>query len=97
MIASDAGALPYVVEDGVTGLIFPRLDARALRSSALRLAEDADAAMRMGRQARCKAEKEFGQDAGFERLLAILGAARKTGGDSAAALVARGENHAPVV
>jgi len=97
VIASDAGALPYLVEDGVTGVIFPRLDAGALRSRVLGLMEDPVAAMRMGSQARLRAEQEYSPDTGYQRLIAILREARGTAGERAAAVETGRENHATAI
>jgi UDP-N-acetylglucosamine 2-epimerase (non-hydrolysing) len=44
VIASDAGGLPEVVEDGVTGLVVPRGDVDALACALVRLLADADSA-----------------------------------------------------
>jgi glycosyltransferase involved in cell wall biosynthesis len=97
VIASDAGALPYLVEDRVTGLIFPRQDAAALRSRVLDLVKNPAAAVQMGRQARLQAEQEYGPEKGFQRLLAILREAHETGEERTTALGARGETHAAAV
>ncbi len=97
VIASDAGALPYLVEDGITGLIFPRLDAEGLRSRVVHLLENPAAAMRMGRQARLRAEQEYGPDTGFERLITILTEARETASEPAGAEETQREKHAAAI
>jgi len=51
-IVSDYGGNPYVIEDGKTGLIFPRRDSAALSRCILRLLDDPQLRVWMGRQAR---------------------------------------------
>lgn len=48
VVTTDAGGIPWMVEDGRTGLIVPRDDADALAAAALRLLGDAALATRIG-------------------------------------------------
>ena len=63
VIASDLGALPELVKDGETGLLFPPGDAAALAERIARLSGDAALRARLGAQARtqirekCDAER----------------------------------------
>jgi glycosyltransferase involved in cell wall biosynthesis len=51
-VVTDVGGNPEIVEDGVTGLVVPALDAEALAAALGRLGEDAGARRRMGAAAR---------------------------------------------
>lgn len=57
--ASDAGGNPEAVEDGVTGILFPPGDSRALSSAILGLLRDPARAAEMGRAARERAREGF--------------------------------------
>ena len=58
-IASDYGGNPWVVDSGVTGLLFPSRDAGALADAMERLLDRADLRREMGDRAREKYEREF--------------------------------------
>ena len=58
-IASDYGGNPWVVEDGKTGLIFPRRDPSALAGAMERLMDQPQTRADMGRQARRSYETRF--------------------------------------
>jgi glycosyltransferase involved in cell wall biosynthesis len=68
VIASSSGALPTIVDDGVTGFLFPRGDAGALADRMMRLAKDPGLARRMGAAAREKALKAYRWDAIMEKI-----------------------------
>jgi len=55
IVATTAGGIPEIVEDGVNGLLVPPRDARALADAILRALRDADLRRRLG-------------DAGFARV-----------------------------
>jgi glycosyltransferase involved in cell wall biosynthesis len=77
VVASDAGGLPEVVEDGVTGVIVPRGDPHALAEAIASLLEDPERRRRMGKAGRERALRMFDWDntaARFEELYAELGA-----------------------
>jgi len=59
VIASRAGGIPEVVEDGVTGLLVPVDDVPALAAALERLAGDPGERVRLGRQGRQVAVKKF--------------------------------------
>jgi len=59
VIASDAGGLPEVVDDGVTGLVVKRGDSEALAGAMCRLLDDEILRKEMGRAGRKKALSEF--------------------------------------
>ncbi len=62
VIASTAGGLPEVVEDGVTGFLRPVGDVAGMAAAALRLLGDEDLRRRFGEEARRQAVTRFSQD-----------------------------------
>ena len=71
VVASDAGGLPEVVENGVTGLVVPRGDSAALAGAIGSLLADPGRARRMGQAGRARALRLFDWDrsaAQFEEL-----------------------------
>jgi glycosyltransferase involved in cell wall biosynthesis len=73
VVASDAGGLPEVVEHGVTGLIVPRGDSRALADAMAALLADPLRRAQMGRAGRERALRLFDWDrtaAQFEQIYA---------------------------
>ncbi len=81
VVASDAGGLPEVVEDGVTGLVVPRGDAAALAQAIGSLLGDPERRTRMGRAGRERALRLFDWDRTaeqFERIYAdVVARARR--------------------
>jgi glycosyltransferase involved in cell wall biosynthesis len=76
VVASDAGGLPEVVEDGVTGLVVPRGDATALAGAIGTLLADPERRRRMGQAGRERALRLFDWDrsaAQFEELYHEIG------------------------
>jgi len=67
VVASDAGGLPEVVEDGVTGLVVPKGDADALAAGIDRLLADEQLRVRMGRAGRERALRLFDWERTAER------------------------------
>lgn len=59
VVATDVGAVPEVVEDGVTGYIVPPLDPQAIAKAALRLLRDAVLRESMGSAGRERAVGRF--------------------------------------
>jgi glycosyltransferase involved in cell wall biosynthesis len=77
VVATDAGGLPEVVEDGVTGLVVPRGDSAALASAIGRLLDNAELRRQMGVAGRERALRLFDWDRTaeqFEKLYRDLGA-----------------------
>jgi glycosyltransferase involved in cell wall biosynthesis len=62
VVATDAGDVPSLIEDGKTGFIVRRGDDVALVSRCVTLLVDHDLCRRMGIAGRAKAEREFGLD-----------------------------------
>ena len=68
VVASAVGGSPEAVEDGATGLLVPKGDARALAAGVAELLRDPERRARMGRAAAARAAAMFGED----RLVASL-------------------------
>lgn len=67
VVATSVGAIPEVVEDGVTGLLVPPGDPQALARAILRLAGDPALRERLGRAARERIVQEHGLDRMLDR------------------------------
>lgn len=59
VVATSVGGLPSVVEDGVTGLLVPPRDERALADALVTLLEDDDLRHKMGAAGRQKLDREW--------------------------------------
>jgi phosphatidyl-myo-inositol dimannoside synthase len=68
VVASDAGGLPEVVEDGVTGLIVPRGDSNALAQAIGALLADPQRRRQMGQAGRQRALRLFDWDRTAQQL-----------------------------
>jgi glycosyltransferase involved in cell wall biosynthesis len=71
VVASDAGGLPEVVENGVTGLVVPRGDAVALAQAIGSLLADPQRRRRMGQAGRARALRLFDWDRSAEQFEVI--------------------------
>ena len=71
VVVSDAGGLPEVVVDGVTGLIVPRENPQAAADAIKRLLSDADLRQRMGAAARQHVAQHYSWDACVETMLKV--------------------------
>jgi glycosyltransferase involved in cell wall biosynthesis len=67
VVASDAGGLPEVVENGVTGLVVPRGDSKALAEAIGSLLADPQRRRRMGQAGRERALRLFDWDRSAEQ------------------------------
>lgn len=65
-IASEVGGVPYLIEDGVNGYLFPARDAETLADRMVKLAEDAALRRRMGEALYEKTKREFSLEAMLE-------------------------------
>jgi glycosyltransferase involved in cell wall biosynthesis len=70
-VATAVGGVPEVVEDGVTGLLVPPGDARALAGALERVLRDPGLAARLGAAARRRAGAHFSLARQVDRLLAL--------------------------
>jgi len=59
VVVSDAGGLPEVVHDGVTGLVVPRDDCASLSAALARLVADGELRARMGKAGRALVQREY--------------------------------------
>jgi glycosyltransferase involved in cell wall biosynthesis len=57
VVTTDAGGVPYIVTDEETALIVPRNDHEAMAASAIRLLEDNELAVRLGRNGRASCQR----------------------------------------
>lgn len=75
VVASDAGGLPEVVVDGVTGLVVPAGDSRALAEALCRLLKEPEWADELGRAGRAQAARFTAERmvAGYEQVYDRLG------------------------
>lgn len=62
IVATEVSAIPEVVEDGVTGLLVPPRDPRALAEAMLRLLTDRECAAAMGQAGLLKLKQQFSED-----------------------------------
>ena len=67
VVASDAGGLPEVVENGVTGLVVPRGDSQALAQAIGSLLADPERRRQMGQAGRARALRLFDWDRSAEQ------------------------------
>jgi glycosyltransferase involved in cell wall biosynthesis len=71
VIASRAGGIPEVVEDGVTGLLFPVGDVDAMAAGAIALLSDPERFRGFARRAREQAVARFSEAAVVARYRAL--------------------------
>jgi glycosyltransferase involved in cell wall biosynthesis len=71
VVASNLGSLPYVVEDGKSGLLFRAGDSQDLREKLAWLVQHPSEALQMGRYGRQVVEKRFSASAHYEELMQI--------------------------
>jgi glycosyltransferase involved in cell wall biosynthesis len=74
VIATDVSGIGELVVDGVTGLLVPPNDPRALADAVMRLTGDRDGALRMAARGRLKVRAEFDPETNFKRILALIDA-----------------------
>jgi glycosyltransferase involved in cell wall biosynthesis len=70
-VATAVGGVPELIDDGITGLLVPAGDARAVAAGLERILGDRDLAMRLGGAARRKVERSFSIVGEIDRLVAL--------------------------
>jgi glycosyltransferase involved in cell wall biosynthesis len=70
-VATAVGGVPELIDDGITGLLVPAGDARAVAAGLERILGDRDLAMRLGGAARRKVERGFSIVGQIDRLVAL--------------------------
>lgn len=71
VIAASVGALPELIESGITGLLVPPEDPAALRDAMLHLIRKPELRLRIGEAARKSAERRFAADAILDQYEAL--------------------------
>ena len=72
VIASRMGGLPYIVEEGKSGLLFESGKANELAQKVQYLVDHPDEAARMGLRGRRLTETKYGPDEGYRNLMGIF-------------------------
>ena len=72
VIASRMGGLPYIVEEGKSGLLFEAGDATKLAERVQYLADHPEEAERMGASGRRLTETKYGPEEGYSNLKNIF-------------------------
>ena len=73
VIAAGIGGIPEMVEDGVNGMLFPPGDAEALRCRVARMLDDEGMRKRMSKAGREKAERLYGPEAHYGKIMEVYG------------------------
>jgi len=71
IIASDSGANPELIEDGVTGLLFKSGDAKSLADCIIRFYNNRELLIQLSHAAREKARREYTQHKNAENIYKI--------------------------
>lgn len=71
VVATRAGGLPEIVEDGANGLLVPPKDPDALAAAIMRLLSDGELARRLSEQGQRGAQARFGVDLMVEKTIAL--------------------------
>ncbi len=71
VVASNLGSLPYVVEDGKSGLLFQARDSQDLREKLAWLVQHPAEALQMGRYGRQVVERRYSASAHYDALMEI--------------------------
>ena len=82
VVASAVGAIPEIVDDGLTGILVPPKDPAALADAVVRLLTDSDLRRRMGLQAREKAMRDLSWQDVARRTMAGYRSALSKGRDA---------------
>lgn len=72
VVSTDVGAIPEIVQDGISGIIVPAGDGAALLAALRRLLEEPTLRKRMGERGRQRVEKDFNAEVNVPRILAVM-------------------------
>jgi glycosyltransferase involved in cell wall biosynthesis len=72
VVAARMGGLPYIVEEGKSGLLFEAGNVGELAQRIQDLANDPASAVRMGAHARKLSETKYGPEQGYSNLMKIF-------------------------
>jgi colanic acid/amylovoran biosynthesis glycosyltransferase len=72
VIASDVGGIGEVIEDGLTGLLVPQRDPKALAEAVMRLLRDREAALAMAERGRTRVMQDFNPETNHRRVLELF-------------------------
>jgi len=78
VVAARMGGLPYIVEDGESGLLFEAGKVGELVEKIQRLVDDPAAAVRMGACGRRLSETKYGPDQGYSNLMRVFSQVQAT-------------------
>jgi glycosyltransferase involved in cell wall biosynthesis len=78
VVAARMGGLPYIVEEGQSGLLFESGKPEDLAQTIQRLAEDPAGAVRMGLRGRSLSETKYGPEQGYSNLMNIFSQVQAT-------------------
>jgi glycosyltransferase involved in cell wall biosynthesis len=78
VVAARMGGLPYIVEEGQSGLLFESGKVEDLAQKIQRLAEDPAGAVRMGIRGRSLSETKYGPEQGYSNLMNIFSQVQAT-------------------
>ena len=78
VVAARMGGLPYIVEDGQSGLLFESGNPEELAQKIRGLAEDPAGAVRMGIRGRSLSETKYGPEQGYSNLMNIFSQVQAT-------------------
>jgi len=86
VVATSAGAVPEIIEDGVSGILVPPRDPKALAEAVTSLLRDPRRAANLGKAARRRVEELFtvrqyvaGVEQVYQQVLGVKGEARRSG------------------
>ena len=82
LVASRIGGLPYIVEEGKSGLLFEAGRVEELAQTIQYLVDHREEAARMGRCGRYLSETKYGPDAGYSNLMGIFARVRSGNGSA---------------
>jgi glycosyltransferase involved in cell wall biosynthesis len=90
VVAYATGGLPEIIEDGVSGILVPRGDVRALTESVRSLLKDPERARRLGEGARARVEAKFRYERTASEYLALIQRLLDRGARPAASIAGAG-------